>query len=73
MFCFVNSQTATIKGIILDNNNLPISNVNIKAGATGTVTNDNGFYLLKIRSNQDVLVEFSHISHKKIENTTLIF
>ena len=28
-----------------------------------------GFYLLKIRSNQDVLVEFSHISHKKIEST----
>ena len=69
MVCFVNSQTATIKGIILDNNNLPISNVNIKAGTTGTVTNDNGFYLLKIRSNQDVLVEFSHISHKKIEST----
>ena len=69
MVGFVNSQTATIKGIILDVNNLPISNVNIKAGATGTVTNDNGFYLLKIRSNQNVLVEFSHISHKKIEST----
>ncbi len=69
MVCLVNSQTATIKGIILDNNNIPISNVNIKAGNSGTITNDNGFYLLKISSNQDVLVEFTHISHKKIEST----
>ena len=64
-----NAQTATIKGIILDSDNLPIPNVNIKAGTSGTVTNDNGFYILKIRSNQDVLVEFTHISHKKIEST----
>lgn len=65
----MHSQSATIKGIILDKNNVPISNVNIKTGTTGTVTNDNGFYLLKIKSNQDVLVEFTHISHKKIEST----
>ncbi|HEY5688621.1 MAG TPA: carboxypeptidase-like regulatory domain-containing protein [Yeosuana sp.] len=69
MFFIVHSQSATIKGIILDKNNVPISNVNIKTGTTGTVTNDNGFYLLKIKSNQDVLVEFTHISHKKIEST----
>ena len=69
LFCLTNAQTATIKGIILDSDNLPIPNVNIKAGTSGTVTNDNGFYILKIRSNQDVLVEFTHISHKKIEST----
>jgi len=69
LFCLTNAQTATIKGIILDSDNLPIPNVNIKAGTSGTVTNDNGFYILKIKSNQDVLVEFTHISHKKIEST----
>ncbi len=63
------SQTATIKGIILDTNNSPIPNVNIKAGTLGTITNDNGFYLLKIPANQDTKVEFTHISHKKIEST----
>ncbi|GGK32508.1 TonB-dependent receptor [Yeosuana aromativorans] len=62
------SQTATIKGIILDANNEPIANVNIKAGSTGTQTNDNGFYLLKIPSNQEVTVEFTHISYKKVES-----
>lgn len=63
------TQTATIKGIILDSNNAPIANVNIKAGTTGTQTNDNGFYFLKIPSNQDVSIIFTHIAHKKIEST----
>lgn len=63
------AQTATIKGIILDTNNAPISSVNIKAENTGTETNENGFYLLKIQSNQDITVEFTHLSHKKIAST----
>jgi len=63
------SQTATIKGIILDTNKSPIQNVNIKAGTLGTITNENGFFLLKIPANQDVQVEFTHVSHKKIQST----
>ncbi|WP_445737830.1 carboxypeptidase-like regulatory domain-containing protein [Mariniflexile sp.] len=66
IICVGYSQTATIKGIILDENNLPIINVNIKAETKGTVTNANGFYLLEIPANQDVSVEFTHILHKKI-------
>ncbi len=62
------SQTATIKGVILDENNAPIPNVNIKAGDRGTQTNENGFYLLKIAANQDVAIEFTHISFKKIRS-----
>ena len=60
------SQTATLKGIVLDANNTPITNVNIKAGSNGTTTNENGFYLIKITSATDVLIEFTHINHKKI-------
>jgi len=60
------SQTATVKGIILDNTNNPIANVNIKANDTnGTQTNDNGFYILKIPANQDITIEFTHVSHKR--------
>ncbi len=43
--------------------------MNIKAGNSGTTTNDNGFYFLKIASNTDVTVEFTHLSHKKIVAT----
>ncbi|MGK0254291.1 MAG: hypothetical protein ACI9OE_001790 [Mariniflexile sp.] len=60
------AQTATIKGIILDENNTPIANVNIKADTKGTVTNTNGFFILEIPANKDISIEFTHISHKKI-------
>lgn len=61
-----NSQTATIRGIILDENNNPVVNVNIKANTKGTDSNNNGFYILEIPSNKDVTIEFTHLSHKKI-------
>lgn len=60
------SQTATLKGVILDEDNVPVANVNIKTGSTGTQTNENGFYSLKITANQNVNVEFTHIAFKKI-------
>ncbi|MEJ2114398.1 MAG: TonB-dependent receptor, partial [Flavobacteriaceae bacterium] len=63
------SQTATLRGVILDENNIPIEGVNIKTNDSGTQTNSNGFYVLKINSNQDVTVEFTHISHKKVAAT----
>ena len=63
------AQNATIKGIILDENNQPIEKVNIKTGDTGTETNSNGFFILSIPANQDIIIEFTHLSHKKIVST----
>ena len=63
------AQTATLKGVILDENKVPIPDVNITIGSVGTTTNSNGFYILKIHANQDVTIEFTHISHKKISAT----
>ena len=60
------SQTATIRGITLDENNTPVANVNIKANTKGTETNNNGFYILEIPANKDVSIEFTHLSHKKV-------
>lgn len=66
---FSYAQTGTIKGVILDENNLPITNVNIKANNIGTQTNKNGFYTLNIEANKAVKITFSHISFKKITST----
>ena len=63
------AQTATIKGVILDEFKKPIANVNIKTDNNGTATNANGFYILNIPANQDVKVVFTHLSHKKVEST----
>ena len=60
------SQNATVKGVILNQDQLPISDVSIKAGNDGTTSNENGFYSLKIPANIDVRIEFTHISHKRI-------
>ncbi len=63
------SQSATIRGIILDETNTPISGVNIKAGNQGTASNENGFYELKIPANVDVTLIFTHLSHESVTQT----
>jgi len=62
------SQSAIIRGVILDEANLPIEGVNITANTgEGTATNSNGFYELKIPFGDDVTVTFTHVSHKRVE------
>lgn len=63
-------QSALIRGVILNEKNQPIENVNINTGSgDGTTTNKNGFYELKIEANTVVTVEFSHISYKLVQVT----
>jgi hypothetical protein len=66
----LSAQTARIKGVILDKNNQPVENVNVSYSSSGTRTNENGFYNLKIPANQQVTLVFTHVSLKKI---TVIF
>ena len=64
---FTNSlfaQTATIKGVIKDENGNPIENVSITANKKGTTTNSNGEYSLKIPSGKYITITFSHLSFK---------
>ncbi|MFC0604837.1 carboxypeptidase-like regulatory domain-containing protein [Winogradskyella pulchriflava] len=61
------SQSAIIRGVILDEANIPIESVNIKASTgEGTATNTNGFYELRIPSGVEVTIEFTHLNHKRI-------
>lgn len=62
------SQSAIVRGIILDENNTPIEGVNIKASSgQGATTNINGFYELKIDANKEVTIVFTHLAHKRVE------
>ena len=69
MFLFVGSivfaQNARVKGIILDENNNPVENVNIAYGTKSTVTNSNGFYTLTVPANKKITLVFTHVSLKK--------
>lgn len=58
------AQTARVKGILLDENNNPIENVNITFQDNSTVSNKNGFYLLTIPSNVKSNLKFTHVSLK---------
>ena len=59
------SQTARVKGVLLDEFNSPIENVTIKTNDTGTTSDDTGFYILEIPANEDVVITFSHVSFQK--------
>tara|TARA_R100000935_G_C2834807_1_gene167434 strand:+ start:564 stop:2951 length:2388 start_codon:yes stop_codon:yes gene_type:complete len=51
--------------VILDENNVPISAVNVSiAGGLGTQSNFDGYYLLEVPSGQEITITFSHVSHK---------
>ena len=63
------AQTATIRGVILDSNNNPIENVSISVDDLGAISNKNGFYILKIPANKEVIIVFSHLGFQNI--TTL--
>lgn len=58
------AQTATLRGVLLDEENKPIENATVRADDLGTISNANGFYLLEVPANKNVEVEFSHVSHK---------
>lgn len=66
----VQAQNATLKGVVLNENNQPLSNVNISTSAgNGTVSNINGFYSINLPANKSIQVVFSHVSYKNITLT----
>jgi len=60
-------QSATLRGVVLDETNEPIAGVNVITNNRGTTTNINGFYLLKIPANETAKIRFSHLNYKYLE------
>jgi hypothetical protein len=58
------SQTARLKGVILDESNNPVPNATVSVGDKSTQTNANGFYMLTLPANTKHTVVFSHVSLK---------
>jgi hypothetical protein len=59
------AQKAFVKGIVLDEKNLPVEGVNVSCFKNTTQTNENGFYEIAIPSDQKNTLEFTHVSLKK--------
>lgn len=64
--CTSFAQTATVTGIVLDGNKMPLADVNIAAGTFGTATDANGFYVLHITADRKTSITFSHLGHKEL-------
>ncbi len=62
-------STAKVAGIVLDENNKPIENVNVSYQSKSSVTDKNGFYSITVPANQKVVLIFTHISLKNITAT----
>jgi len=56
------AQTATVKGVLKTSNKIPVEGVAITFLNTGTTSDENGEYVLKIPANTEITVIFSHIS-----------
>lgn len=61
------SQTARVKGIVLDDNNIPVDDVNIVSGNTVTTSNKSGFYSINVVANKDIEITFTHVSLKRVK------
>lgn len=60
------AQKATVKGVILDEENVPIPGVNITFGTEGALSDLDGFYFIEIPANESVTLNFSHVSHQAV-------
>jgi len=65
--CLTYCQQATIRGVVLDENNNPLSGLNITYENQGTQTDLNGYYTLDIPANQDVTLTFSYVGFKNAQ------
>ncbi|WP_222985033.1 carboxypeptidase-like regulatory domain-containing protein [Flagellimonas meishanensis] len=66
------AQTATVYGIVLDENQNPISQVNIVVGNRGTNSDINGHYIIEVVSEKKNTLTFSHLGHENVVLEDLI-
>ncbi|NHF61211.1 TonB-dependent receptor [Flavobacteriaceae bacterium TP-CH-4] len=66
------SQTATITGVVLDENESPLGGVNITTENGGSFTDPDGFYVLQLVADTPTTVTFSHLGHENVVLENLI-
>ena len=63
---YINAQTATITGVVLNEFEQPLEGVNISSGDSGSFSDSNGFYIIQFVADQQVTITFSHVGHKNL-------
>ena len=65
-------QTATLTGVVLNERNEPLADVNIASSSNGTSTKSDGFYALSITADRAMTITFSHLGHKNVVLENLV-
>ncbi len=65
-------KTAIIKGTVKNKQKQPIEGVSVKFNNTGTSTDKNGKYSLRIPIKKKVSIVFSHISYRTITKNSIV-
>ena len=63
---FAQNQTAKVAGIVLDENNKPVQDVNVSYQTKSATTDKNGFFTLTVPANQKIILVFTHTALKSI-------
>ncbi len=66
------AQTATVRGVVRDENKTLLGNVNISTTAKGTISNADGTYLLNVPAGITLTLTFSYLGYKKVVLNELV-
>jgi hypothetical protein len=72
--CFSQKKTATVSGKVLDENDRPLEKVSviILGQQQGIITNDSGFFRLKITADRAFAIVFSYSGYKTVQQNFLL-
>jgi len=57
------AQNSKLYGAISSDNGKPIEGVTVESGKKGTISDQNGYYLIELQANKDLKLVFSHLSY----------
>ena len=69
-FLMFAQKTTILKGTVKNKDKKAIENVSVEFGLTGTVTDKEGNYSLRIPFKKEIVLKFSHISYRTYTHTT---
>jgi len=69
-FLMFAQKTTILKGTVKNKDKKAIENVSVEFGSTGTVTDKDGNYSLRIPFKKEIVLKFSHISYRTYTHKT---
>jgi hypothetical protein len=71
---FSQKKTGTIRGLVFDENEQPLANVSVivLGQQTGIITNDSGYFRLKVAADRAIALIFSYTGYKTIQQNYLL-